>query len=254
MIQDLPKGRSCLFLLLFFGELCYNGPKEGETMKQKPLSQEGLKLIACLTMLTDHVGAVFFPQNLWFRIIGRLAFPIYCFLLAEGAHYTGNPVKYGLRLFAGLILSEVPFDLALHGGLSWAHQSVMFTLLLAFFMALVMKKLPLAGKLLAVIPFYFAAELLHTDYGGLGIIMAAVFLIGRDLPEPTVIQTSGLLLVNLCYFQTSFFQPIAAAAMIPIILYSGRKSTKSRLLQWAFYLFYPVHLLVLWLLFAAMSF
>lgn len=223
-------------------------------MKQKPLSQEGLKLIACATMLIDHVGAVFFPQNLWLRVIGRLAFPIYCFLLAEGARYTKNPANYALRLFVGLLLSEIPFDLALYGQISWAHQSVMFTLLLAFLMAQVMKKLPLWVKALLVIPFAVAAELLHTDYGGLGIVMAAAFLIGRDLPEPLVIQTAGLAIANLAYFTTSFIQPAAVAAMIPISLYSGKKASRSKLLQWAFYLFYPVHLLVLWILSTVLSF
>ena len=223
-------------------------------MKHAPVSQEGLKLIACVTMFIDHVGAVFFPHHLWLRVIGRLAFPIYCFLLAEGAHYTKNPMKYALRLFAGLLLAEIPFDLALYGNLSWAHQSVMFTLLLAFLMAMVMRKLPLIGKVLVVIPFYFAAELLHTDYGGLGIIMAAVFLISRELPEKTLFQATGLALVNLAYFSTSFIQPAAVAAMIPIRLYSGKKATRSKLLQWAFYLFYPAHLLILWLLRENMSF
>ena len=217
-------------------------------MNHKTLSQEGLKLIACVTMLIDHVGSLFFPQNLWLRIIGRLAFPIYCFLLAEGAHYTKNPVKYALRLFAGLLLAEIPFDLALYGSLSWAHQSVMFTLLLAFLMAMVMKKLPLIGKALAVIPFYLAAELLHTDYGGLGILMAAVFIISRELPESLLFQTTGVLLVNLSYFSRSFIQPFASLAMVPIALYSGKKASRSKLLQWAFYLFYPAHLLVLWLI------
>ena len=216
-------------------------------MDNKPLSQEGLKLIACVTMLIDHVGAVFFPQNLWLRIIGRLAFPIYCFLLAEGAHYTKNPVKYGLRLLAGLLLAELPFDLALFGGLTWAHQSVMFTLLLAFLMAMCMKKLPLIGKALVVIPFYFAAELLHTDYSGMGIILCAVFLIGRELPEPLIFQTAGVLLVNLSYFSRSFIQPYATIAMVPIALYSGKKATGSKWIQWAFYLFYPAHLLALWI-------
>lgn len=217
-------------------------------MKQNPLSQEGLKLIACVTMLIDHIGAVFFPQNLWLRIIGRLAFPIYCFLLAEGARHTKNPAKYALRLFIGLLLSEIPFDLALYGQISFAHQSVMLTLLLAFLMALCMKKLPQWGKVLIVIPYYFAAELLHTDYGGLGIVMAAIFIISRELPEPMVIQTAGLALINLAYFSTSFIQPFATAAMIPISLYSGKKSSSGKLLQWAFYLFYPAHLLILWLL------
>lgn len=217
-------------------------------MKHTPLSQEGLKLIACVTMLIDHVGAVFFPQNLLLRVIGRLAFPIYCFLLAEGAHYTQNPTKYALRLFIGLLLAEIPFDLALYGQISWAHQSVMFTLLLAFSMAMIMKKLPLLGKVLAVIPFYFAAELLHTDYGGLGIVMAAIFIISRELPEALLFQTCGLLAANLAYFTSSIIQPFAVLSMIPIGLYSGKKVSGSKPLQWAFYLFYPVHLLILWLI------
>ena len=214
-------------------------------MNRKPLSREGLKCIACITMLIDHVGAVFFPQQLWLRIIGRLAFPIYCFLLAEGSQHTKHPGKYALRLFIGLLLAELPFDLALYGQISFAHQSVMFTLLLAFSMAMIMKKLPLLGKVLAVIPFYFAAELLHTDYGGLGIIMAAVFIIGRELPEALLFQTCSLLAVNLAYFTSSIIQPFAVLSMIPIGLYSGKKVSGSKPLQWAFYLFYPVHLLIL---------
>lgn len=217
-------------------------------MKHTPLSQEGLKCIACITMLIDHVGAVFFPQNLWLRIIGRLAFPIYCFLLAEGAHHTKNPAKYALRLFIGLLLAEIPFDLALYGQISWAHQSVMFTLLLAFSMAMIMKKLPLPGKVLAVIPFYIVAELLHTDYGGLGIVMAAIFIISRELPEALLFQTCGLLAANLAYFTSSIIQPFAVLSMIPIGLYSGKKASLSKALQWVFYLFYPIHLLILWLI------
>ena len=121
----------------------------------------------------------------------------------------------------------------------------MFTLLLAFLMAMCMKKLPLIGKALAVIPFYFAAEFLNTDYGGMGIIMCAVFLIGRELSEPLIFQTTGVLMVNLSYFSRSFIQPFASLAMIPVALYSGKKATGSKWIQWAFYLFYPVHLTVL---------
>ena len=117
-----------------------------------------------------------------------------------------------------------------------------------FFMAMVMKKLPLLGKVLAVIPFYFAAELLHTDYGGLGIIMAAIFIISRELPETLLFQTCGLLAVNLAYFTSSIIQPFAVLSMVPISLYSGKKISGSKPLQWAFYLFYPVHLLMLWLI------
>lgn len=112
-------------------------------MERKGLSQEGLKLIACLTMLIDHIGAVFVPGYYLYysmRIIGRIAFPIYCFLLAEGFHYTRSPGKYALRLTIGMVLSEIPFDLALEGRLTLAYQSVMVTLLLGLLAAWAMEK------------------------------------------------------------------------------------------------------------------
>ena len=110
-------------------------------MKQKvSISQEGLKLLACVTMLIDHIGAVFFPQFQWLRIIGRLSFPIYCFLLAEGVHYTRNPAKYGLRLLLVAGLAELPYDLLFYGKLTWAKNSVMVTLLLGFLAGIAMKR------------------------------------------------------------------------------------------------------------------
>ena len=232
----------------FFSPLCYNSIKEGETMKYKLLHQEGLKAIACITMLIDHVGALFFPGTMWLRIIGRIAFPIYCFLLAEGAHYTKNPAKYALRLFIGLLLAEIPFDLAFYGKITFAKQSVMFTLLLSYLMSLCMKKLPLWGKVLAVIPFALAANYLKTDYGATGVVLCAVFIIGRELPNAFALQTVGAALTNFSRITVSRIQPYATLAMIPIGLYSGKKCTNSKILQWVFYLFYPAHLLILYLI------
>ena len=77
-------------------------------MEKHGLSQEGLKLFACVVMLIDHVGAVLFPQHFWMREVGRLAFPIFCFLLSEGVHYTRSPGRYVLRLTIGAAISELP--------------------------------------------------------------------------------------------------------------------------------------------------
>ena len=85
-------------------------------MREKGIYQEELKLLACVTMLVDHIGAVLVP-GFALRIIGRIAFPIFCFVLAEGAYHTRDPRKYGIRLLIGLLLSELHFDLLFSGRL-----------------------------------------------------------------------------------------------------------------------------------------
>lgn len=223
-------------------------------MMPKLLRQEQLKIIACITMLLDHIGAALYP-SLTLRIIGRAAFPIYCFLLAEGIHHTKNPSRYGLRLLIGAALSEIPFDLLLFGRLTWDHQSVMVTLLLAFLYGQFQKKLSNpAGKILLIFPFFVIAEMMRTDYGGWGVVLAACYVLtGR---ESKWLQGALVLLVlwmigGMQLQIGSFRFPIelfGISAMIPISLYSGRKGTNSAMVQRLFYLFYPAHMVVLLLL------
>ena len=157
-------------------------------MSKRPLSQEGLKFLACAIMLLDHIGATLIPWGT-LRIIGRLAFPIFCFLLAEGAHYTRNPRNYLLRLGIGAILSELPFDLALFGSWSWQHQSVMITLLLGTMALLAMKRMtqPLL-KILVLLLFAFLADFMNTDYGGAGVLMIALFGLTRERKYGWLVQ------------------------------------------------------------------
>lgn len=224
-------------------------------MKQRGLSQEGLKIIACVTMLIDHVGAVLLPKYFFLRGIGRIAFPIYCFLLAEGAHYTKNPKKYAIRLGIGVLLSELPFDLAFSGGLYWGYQSVMVTLLLGFIALKCMERTEnLLLKVLIVVPFAALAEVCQTDYGASGVALVAMFGLTRTAPK--WLQFLGVLLV-LGFVPSAMIriggirfsiELLGILAMVPIFCYSGRKFTSSRALQWTFYLFYPVHLTVIWLI------
>lgn len=229
--------------------------------KWKILPQELLKLIACVTMLIDHFGAAIvielpvpYMVELYYacRVIGRLAFPIYCFLLVEGMRRTRSPKKYILRLGLGILLAELPFDYLFEGGFTWACQSVMVTLTLGAVMLLCMEKTEKKWlKLLLVLPFAVAAELAKSDYGAWGIVTIGVFALLDSLPG----QTVGLLLVNLLMDSIAVpflgmgvpIQLFAVPAMLPIGLYSGKKLTRSRALQWGFYLFYPVHILILWI-------
>lgn len=214
--------------------------------KKSGLPQEALKLIACITMLIDHIGAVYLPQNALLRIIGRLSFPIYCFLLAEGIHHTKNPKKYGLRLLLLALLSEIPYDLLFYGKLTWAHQSVMATLTLAFCMGMCMKKVQRTLHLAVAFSFALLAELLCTDYGGLGVLIAALFIMTRNSPHRAILQVLGLTILNLLLGNgTLTLQMYAIFAMLPIALYSGQKVTHSKAFQWSINLFYPAHLLVL---------
>lgn len=231
-------------------------------MKQKILPQEALKLIACVTMLLDHTGAVIVPylpvpymETLYyvFRAIGRIAFPIYAFLLAEGMRHTRNPKKYILRLGLGILLAEIPFDFGLFGGWTWEYQSVMVTLTLGAVMLLCMQKVEnKLLKQLIILLFAVTAEVTCCDYGFWGILMIGTFAMTDNL----LLQILCILLINwlIPSLDISVFgirmsiQLFAVLAMVPIALYSGRKLTYNRALQWGFYLFYPVHLLLLWLI------
>ena len=232
-------------------------------MRKKILPQEVLKLIACIAMLIDHFGASILlelqiPQmaQIYYacRIIGRMAFPIYCFLLAEGMRHTRNPLKYILRLGIGILLAELPYDFLFEGGFTWAHQSVMVTLTLGAVMILCMQKTDKKWlKILLVVPFAVLAEICKCDYGAGGIVMIAVFALFDRLP----IQILGLWLVNRELLSTSAvtvfglvlrIQSLALLALIPISLYNGKKLSHSKTIQWGFYLFYPVHLLILWMI------
>ena len=221
-------------------------------------------------MLIDHIGAVLFPGQLWLRIIGRIAFPIYCFLLAEGIHKTRNPLKYLSRLFIGIFLSELPFDFALFGKFTWDHQSVMVTLFLGALMLLCMQQVqPRVLKVLLVLPFAWIAEVCNCDYSAMGILLIAVYGLIPTLSG----QLVGTLL--LCVAQDIRYvvdgleafpgwptgkaiayifksrppiETLATAAMVPIGLYNRQKLTHSKALQWGFYLFYPIHLTLLWVI------
>ena len=219
-------------------------------------------------MLIDHVGAIlvaallrrmetYSAEPYWayyiMRCIGRMAFPIFCFQLVEGAFYTRDPKKYALRLAIGALLAEIPFDLAFFGELTWKHSNVMITLLLGFGMIRGMMRTEGIWKCLVIVPFYLVAEFLHTDYAGKGILLIALFALTRGLPYEKLLQFAGMVLLghNTAYYVGNvpiYMDRCKLLALLPIFAYDGRKVSHSKAVQWGFYLFYPVHIMVLYLL------
>lgn len=243
-------------------------------MKKLTVSQEELKLIAALTMLIDHIGAVLVYALYHFawsagnyalsnamawiyepmRLIGRIAFPLYCFLLVEGFHYTRNVKKYILRLTIGMLLSEIPFDLAFSGYVDWENCSAMVTLLLGCLMMLCMQHVNGFWKLAVTVPFILIAEKSGADYGGNGIAIIAMLALTKGLPREKLWRSAGFA-VLLWFGPTIQAGPFSVPmeifgliGLIPIFLYQGEKKTQKKWVQWGFYLFYPVHLFLLWLI------
>ena len=225
-------------------------------MIRKCLSIDHLKAIACLAMLLDHIGAEVYP-SVALRVIGRIAFPLFCFALCQGFYHTRNRWKYLLRLGICAVVAEPFFDLLFCGELSFAKQNVLLTLFSGLVMAVLMEKTedPL-WKMLIIVPFYFLAELLRTDYAGAGILTVALFILTYNNRFALLLQTAGLLLIALSMRSVVIrfwgigipLQLFTVGAMVPIALYSGKKLLHSRAAQWIFYLFYPAHMALLLLL------
>lgn len=219
-------------------------------VRRKMISLEGLKLIAYGTMLIDHIGAVFVPW-IGLRVIGRIAFPIFCFLLCEGVAHTSDPRRYALRLAIGAVISEIPFDLLFFGGIDPGSSSVMVTLLLGMpAVWCIRKSVRPWVQTVVIVLAVMLAELLGSDYGGMGVLMILIFA----FPMHWGVRLGLLTLLCWCLGGGLLsvlgvavpVQAFAVLALVPIGMYSGQKRWRARVWKWVWYLFYPVHLLVLW--------
>lgn len=206
------------------------------------LSGSSLKIFAIIIMLIDHIGAILLPRYHFLRYIGRLAFPIFCFLLVEGFFHTRNVKKYALRLGLFALISEIPFDLALFGiPFNLLYQNVFFTLFIGLLVLIGFEKFKskLWLNFIIFILGMLLAEICHVDYGCFGIIMIVLFYFYR-IHNNLIILTFGILLFSIMLGGS---QPLCTLAIIPISLYNGKRGIS---LKYLFYAFYPVHLLILY--------
>lgn len=199
-----------------------------------------LKWIAMVSMAIDHTGMVLFPQYRIFRIIGRLAFPIYCFLLVEGAVHTSDKKKYLGRLFLAALISEIPYNLVCTGELfSFKFQNVFFTLSLGLAAVFILQaQWNKACSAVIIFALVCVAQFAYTDYGGGGVCFILLFYVFR---EQILLKSTAFALADI--FIYGGIQSYGVLSLIPILCYNGRRGPG---MKYLFYIFYPVHLLVLY--------
>lgn len=210
-------------------------------MAKTGLTSFDLKCIAVISMTIDHTGAVLFPSEYWLRCLGRIAFPIFCFLIVEGFYHTRNLSRYLLRLGIFAFVSEVPFDLAFYGRcLEPAHQNVFFTLFLSVAMLAILERCrewPEKAAVLLIAMWLSVAG--RFDYSYRGLLLVFVFYVFRRNRRMMLLMGAFW---NFLY--QGMIQKFGVLAMIPIACYNGEPGKR---MKYFFYVFYPLHLTVLYL-------
>ncbi|MGM9661498.1 MAG: TraX family protein [Oscillospiraceae bacterium] len=237
--------------------------------RSRGISSFTLHILAMALMLCDHLWATLFPAQEWLTCVGRMAFPIFAFMIAEGYFRTSNVRKYMGRLLIFAILSEVPFNLLYGSSVIYPfHQNVLWTFLLALLSMALIDKARAAKKwwltaltvLLTVLGDLLLGTIAMVDYLGAGVLTVLVFYFFREkkwwcyagqLACMAVLHIH--MLGGYCYdvsiggheFQV-VQQGFALLALLPIWLYDGRQGHHSKAFQYACYAFYPLHLLALY--------
>lgn len=224
---------------------------ENKIIHWKPFSRSFLKMIAVLSMLCDHIAFVLIPADQFtkcyyiMRIVGRIAFPLFCFMLVEGFIHTHNRKNYIIRLFLFAIISEIPFDLVCSNNMvDWGTQNVMWTLLIGFTVMYLLEKYEhnILVKICVILSGCTLAYFMSTDYDFLGILIIVILYLCR------ADRVRGMFLMGLLLLSQGMIEAFAVFAIPFVLLYNPEKSG-TYLPRYFFYAFYPVHLLVLYIIY-----
>ncbi len=240
-----------------------------EKVKWAGISSFTLHITAMIFMTCDHLwGTDILGGYPILTCIGRLTFPIYAFMIAEGYHYTNNFKKYIQRLLIFALISEIPYDLMTESAVFYPlGQNVLWTFILSLLCMKAVDKVrenkkPVVGYILGglvIFVFYILAQFTFVDYYGDGLLMAIVFYLFRGRKWYNyLLQAAGIIIINvymmkgLVYpveiFNYSFDIPqqaFAVFSLIPIFLYKGKQGIHNKFTKYLFYAYYPAHIMVL---------
>lgn len=205
-----------------------------------------------VSMAIDHIGAYLFPHVLWLRVVGRLAFPIYAFLIAEGCRHTRSMGRYLGTMAAMAAVCQAAYFFAMDSLYMCILVTFSLSIGLIALQKYVEKQPSLFSRILAFSGFvvaFFLCEVLpkllpgtdyRIDYGFIGVLVPVAIYGAKDKTG----QITTCLLALSCLAAFSYkLQWWSLVAVIPLMLYNGQRGKRN--MKWFFYLFYPAHLLVI---------
>ncbi|MCR5205354.1 MAG: conjugal transfer protein TraX [Lachnospiraceae bacterium] len=231
------------------------------------LNRTQIKYIAIAAMLLDHLAAFLLPPEkhptltvlyVFMRTVGRMAGPVMFYFLVEGYKHTSSKLKYGIRLLCFGILSQIPYSLARYGTISGHNLNVMITLFMSFMMLVIADKVQ-EKVIKGIVVFTFMILTAFSDWGVLGPFMVWLFFVYKkdkkkqlmsyvslclaQIVVLALVMMSGTVTWNDGIWQIGIIFPI-----ILIYIYNGESGKKNIINKWLFYLFYPLHLIVAYIL------
>ena len=223
------------------------------------MNRNSIKYLAAAAMLIDHIAAFLLQSEsilyMVFRTAGRLTAPIMCFFLAEGFRYTSSKKKYGIRLLAFAIISQIPYIIANENTILTLKFNMIFTLLLSFTILLAYENIQNSLTRTLVICILIATSI-FSDWGIIAPLWILTFYILQNDEKRRLIAFS---VVSVMHVILCFSAVIAASKplysqlwqfgvflFIPVIhFYNNQNGGKSLFSKWFFYIFYPLHLIIL---------
>lgn len=205
-----------------------------------------LKIFGALTMFIDHMGLMFFPDMQFFRIIGRLSFPIFAYMISEGCSHTSNKPRYFLRIFSLAFFCQVVYYIAERS----LYMSILVTFSISILLIFLLQYVcSLSGfrKVLGFVGFGLALAVVLTitgvmeiDYGFWGILVPVFASISDNRNKKLFFFTVGLFLLSM---SSGGIQRICLLSVILLYFYDGERGKAN--LKYFFYIFYPLHLALL---------
>lgn len=228
-------------------------------MKKGFLSGNILKIIALISMTIDHIGYILFPEVIWLRAVGRVAFPIYAFFIAEGCKYTKNKLKYFLLIFVlGVVCQVVSYlfagqttlnilltfslSISLIYLLTWLKKSILQNSTKQTILAWILLIICIAGTYLLTSDT-ISFSIIDVDYGFWGIMLPVVASLSDNKYIKMLLFSACLAILCCRYWAVQWFSLVSVALLL---CYNGTRGRHN--IKYLFYIYYPVHIVVIYLI------